>query len=207
MAFGDIERAVAGYYAGKLREHGPSHRGVDWNSTESQLLRFRQFLRVIPPDGPLSVLDYGCGYGAFADYLASERGGEIAYQGYDLSDEMVEAARERSDRAGWSFTTDRGALVQADVTVASGIFNVKLDTDADRWREYTLETIADLAALSRDGLAFNMLTSYSDAERMSDDLYYGDPGFYFDWCKRHVSRHVALLHDYGLWEFTIAVRH
>jgi hypothetical protein len=56
------------------------------------------------------------------------------------------------------------------------------------------------------GFAFNCLTTYSDPERLRDDLYYGDPCYYFDLCKRLYSRHVALLHDYGLWEFTIIVR-
>jgi hypothetical protein len=51
-----------------------------------------------------------------------------------------------------------------------------------------------------------MLTSYSDPGRMRPDLYYGDPREYFDLCKRKYSRHVALLHDYGLYEFTIIVR-
>jgi hypothetical protein len=51
-----------------------------------------------------------------------------------------------------------------------------------------------------------MLTSYSDPEHMVDRLFYGDPCFYFDWCKRNLSRNVALLHDYGLYEFTILVR-
>jgi hypothetical protein len=83
---------------------------------------------------------------------------------------------------------------------------VRVDTEAERWRDYTLETIADLASLSRRSLGFNMLTSYSDPERMTERLFYGDPSFYFDWCKRNLSRQVALLHDYGLYEFTILVR-
>jgi hypothetical protein len=58
----------------------------------------------------------------------------------------------------------------------------------------------------RKGFAFNCLTSYSDPERMRDDLYYGDPCYYFDLCKRLYSPQVSLLHDYGLWEFTIIVR-
>jgi hypothetical protein len=53
-----------------------------------------------------------------------------------------------------------------------------------------------------------MLTKYSDAERMAGrpDLFYGDPLFFFDFCKRNFSRNVALLHDYGLYDFTIIVR-
>ena len=30
--------------------------------------------------------------------------------------------------------------------------------------------------------------------------------FFFDFCKRNFSRNVALLHDYGLYDFTIIVR-
>jgi SAM-dependent methyltransferase len=204
MPSAEIERRVAGYYRGKLREHGATHLGVDWNSAESQLLRFEQFLRVIPLGEPVSVLDYGAGYGAFAEFLEGLDRVQLAdYTGYDLSEEMVAAARERSR---WRFTTARTELVPADVTVASGVFNVRVDTDEETWRRYTLETIEELAKLSRRALGFNMLTSYSDPERMTDRLYYADPGFYFDWCKRNLSREVALLHDYGLYDFTMLVR-
>jgi hypothetical protein len=51
-----------------------------------------------------------------------------------------------------------------------------------------------------------MLTSYSDPDRMRSDLYYGDPCLFFDHCKRTYSKQVALLHDYGLYEFTVIVR-
>jgi hypothetical protein len=59
---------------------------------------------------------------------------------------------------------------------------------------------------SSRGFAFNMLTSYSDPERCRNDLYYGDPAYFFDLCKRNFARNVAVLHDYGLWEWTILVR-
>ncbi|KAQ37574.1 hypothetical protein AJ39_03274, partial [Mycobacterium tuberculosis MD14844] len=61
-------------------------------------------------------------------------------------------------------------------------------------------------AASRRGFSFNCLTSYSDASKMRDDLYYADPCALFDLCKRRYSKSVALLHDYGLYEFTILVR-
>jgi hypothetical protein len=62
-----------------------------------------------------------------------------------------------------------------------------------------------MAALSRRGFAFNMLTGYADADRMRPDLYYADPHAVFDRCRRF-SRRVALLHDYPLYEFTMLVR-
>jgi hypothetical protein len=83
---------------------------------------------------------------------------------------------------------------------------MKLTAVDQEWQEYVVRTLHELARLSIRGFAFNSLTSYSDPPRMRPDLYYPDPCFYFDYCKRHFSRNVALLHDYDLYEFTILVR-
>jgi hypothetical protein len=61
-------------------------------------------------------------------------------------------------------------------------------------------------ARCRVGIAFNLLTSYSDPDRMRSTLHYGSPSRYFDFVATHCSRRVSLLHDYGLFEFTILVR-
>jgi len=66
--------------------------------------------------------------------------------------------------------------------------------------------IERLYALSEVAFAFNCLTSYSDADRKRPDLYYPEPATMFDQCVRRYGRHVQLLHDYGLYEFTIHVR-
>jgi hypothetical protein len=97
-------------------------------------------------------------------------------------------------------------LRPADYTVASGVFSLKLDAGFDDWTAYVFETLHKLRALSTRAFAFNSLTKYSDLERMRPELYYADPGVMFDYCKRNLSRDVALLHDYGAYEFTMIVR-
>lgn len=198
----DIIAAVGDYYTRKVEAHGPTPSGADWRDAESQELRFRQLLRLAEDGTPFSISDYGCGYGALADYLR-EHEYDYTYQGFDISESMLK--HTRADERARFVSTDAD-LAPADYTVASGIFNVRLDVDDEAWREYVLATIGRMDVLSTRGLAFNMLTSYSDTDKMRDDLYYGDPAFYFDFCKRHLSPQVALLHDYGLWEWTILVR-
>ena len=194
------------YYAAKLREHGATPRGVDWNDERTQRLRFDRLLELL--DGveePFSLNDYGCGYGALLDSLA-ERHREFGYYGYDVSPAMVEEARRRydgEDRA--RFTSDRGELERAEFTVASGVFNVKQDAAEDDWADYVLEVIGDLAALSSRGFAFNALTAHADPERRRPDLFYADPAVMLDHCLRTYSRDVALRHDYELYEFTLIV--
>jgi SAM-dependent methyltransferase len=197
---------VERYYSDKVVEHGATARGVDWKDEASQELRFRQLLEVCTDRGPFSINDYGCGYGALVSYL--ERNGySFTYRGFDISEPMLAQARVAyGDRDDVEFVGGDTALRPADYTVSSGIFNVKLDTEPGRWRDHVLSTLQELDRLSARGFAFNMLTAYSDPEKMRPDLYYADPGEFFDRCKRRFSPHVALLHDYGLYEFTILVR-
>lgn len=194
------------YYTEKFLRHGADAAGVDWRDTDSQHLRFRELLRVAEGDTSFSINDYGCGYGALASWLRDDRR-SATYFGFDVSRPMIEHARaEFAGRDDVRFVESSDELPVADYTVASGVFNVKLDAPDDAWREYVLSTIREMRARSRVGLAFNLLTTYSDHDRMRADLYYADPAFFFDFCKRELSRQVALLHDYGLWEFTMIVR-
>ena len=58
------------YNTKKLNHFGPTFLGVDWNSKESQELRFDQLLKVIDKsDDNFSIIDYGCGY--VVDTIAS----------------------------------------------------------------------------------------------------------------------------------------
>ena len=105
-----------------------------------------------------------------------------------------------------SFAVGAVPAAPADFAVASGIFNVRLGHAVAIWQDYIATTLDTLDAAGRHGFAFNCLTSYSDADRMRADLFYADPCVYFDLCKQRYSRQVALLHDYGLYEFTLIVR-
>jgi SAM-dependent methyltransferase len=201
-----ILESVERYYSGRFAEHGPTARGVDWNSTESQEIRFAQLARACPSDQAFTLLDYGCGYGALLPFLR-ESGFAVDYTGFDLSPAMLEHARTCfAGEEGVRFASAEDALEPADVVVASGVFNVRLDVAAESWHNYVLSTVRRLSVLSRRAFAFNCLTSYSDPERMRSDLYYGDGPSFFNFAKRELGREVALLHDYGLWEWTLIVR-
>ncbi len=203
MRYAEILRQTERYYTDKIEQHGPTPAGVDWESRAAQELRFAQLINVCDVSRPFSINDYGCGYGALLDHLEAA-GLEVDYRGFDVSERMLEHARERHPGREWVEAAEQ--LRPAEFTVASGLFNLKLDVDDSEWRDYVVETIAALDALSERGFAFNMLTSYSDPPLMRPDLYYGDPLFFFDHCKRRFARNVALLHDYDLYEFTIIVR-
>lgn len=200
---GGILEDVNAYYSEKVRTHGATPMGVDWNSAESQALRFEQLSSIIPRND-FSICDLGCGYGSYFDFLAS-RHDRFQYLGVDVSDEMVAHARAShatSDACRFERSSEPG---NADYVVASGIFNVRQQVADDDWLQYVFNCIAAMSAASTRGFAFNCLTSYSDADKKRDYLFYADPKVLFDHCMRY-SRHVTLLHGYGLYEFTLLVR-
>jgi SAM-dependent methyltransferase len=200
------DRSIRAYFEDRLSTHGTTPRGADWNSAEAQEIRFAQLIKLCPPQETFSILDFGCGYGALADFLERARY-TFEYVGFDLLEAMVaQGEKLHAGKPHIQFTHHGDKLPEVDFTVASGIFNIRLEADDSTWTAYILEILQQFNRLSRKGFAFNMLTSYSDPEFKRPDLYYGDPCFYFDACKRHFARNVTLLHDYQLYDFTILVR-
>jgi cyclopropane fatty-acyl-phospholipid synthase-like methyltransferase len=202
----DLLSEVAEYYTSKMTQHGETPKGVDWNGEESQSLRFEQLCKIVGSSNHFTVNDLGCGYGAFYDFL-SNRYDSFSYSGIDISESMIRAAEQRyQDKAQVRFVLSSEPDQIADFGVASGIFNVRLGRSDAEWQSYLEATLDKLDQTSRIGFAFNCLTSYSDSDKMRDYLYYAGPCVLFDLCKCRYSRNVALLHDYGLYEFTILVR-
>lgn len=199
-----IGNEVKAYYDAKIATFGATPQGVDWNSIESQELRFEILSRVINTNEHFSILDYGCGFGSMFAYF-EEKFKKFDYFGYDLSDKMIEAANEKFSNKNAIFT-NQIPNQKVDYVIASGIFNIKLENTPENWLLYIQNTLKEINNLANKGFAFNILTSYSDLEYMKDYLYYANPTLIFDFCKTHFSRNVALLHDYDLYEFTIIVR-
>lgn len=197
---------VKDYFTEKLETHGATPRGVDYNSVESQEARFFQLIKVIDASKKYSLMDFGSGFGAMYDYLL-RLGHAVHYIGYDIAVPMIEKGRElHPHNPDCWFTTLIEEVPVVDYSALCGTFNMKLDAGVDAWTEIILEGLHQMDERSQKGFSFNMLTKYSDADKMRPDLYYGDPLFFFDYCKRNFSKNVALLHDYKLYDFTILVR-
>lgn len=202
-----ILQEAAAYYASKLDAHGATPQGVDWNGTDSHEQRHRQFLRLLDGNSDASIIDLGCGFGDFLRFLRTV-GHRGRFIGYDIAPSMIDKARELHgedvDRQ-WHLGAEPAET--ADFAIASGIFNVKGDVTNEIWARYVHRTIDILARAGRRGFAFNVLSMSSDPDRRRTKLYYADPVDMLAQCLARYGRSVALLQDYGLYEFTVMVRH
>jgi SAM-dependent methyltransferase len=206
----DINKDLKQFYDKNLEAHGPGAQGVGWRNQEAQLIRFEQIAKLLPTrQQAFSLNDLGCGVGDFATFLENTGYTDFTYTGYDVLEEMVRLAREKhpdSRNREFMLIEHASQMHEAHFTIASGIFNLRYANTDEQWLTYIIHTLQEMNKKSHEGFAFNALTKYSDRDKMQDYLYYSDPLYLFDYCKRHFSRNVALLHDYNLYDFTIIVR-
>jgi SAM-dependent methyltransferase len=196
---------VAAYYSDKVQLHGATARGVDWKDEGGQNTRFDQLLLVLGDQQRGTLAEIGCGYGALAAYMA-KRGLHFDYTGCDISAEMLTAARDFcKDIENVTFEHGTSPSSAKDYVVASGIFNVRFDFHDRTWTQFIWDTIDAMAAAANKGIAFNFLTSFSDADRKRPDLWYADPGEVLNKCVERFGRQVTVAHDYGMYEFTVRI--
>ncbi|MBL6957816.1 MAG: class I SAM-dependent methyltransferase [Rhodospirillales bacterium] len=199
---------VAEAYDQRLAKYGTQSQGVFWKSEEGQFQRFEILLGVVQPKdlgGPLSVNDFGCGYGAFFEFLRNHSamiGG--SYTGYDISAAMVRTAKRRTKDRRADFIRSPVATRPADYSFVSGTFNLKLGCGERDWNAYVKASLENLWTKSRKGLAFNMLKA--DGKGRQGGLYYANANDFFDFCSRTLSANVELKEDYPLSEWTLWIR-
>jgi SAM-dependent methyltransferase len=187
-------------YAERLGRLGPVVQALGWRDQAQQELRFRVMADGMRSVDGASVLDVGCGFGDFYDYLTAA-GHDVRYTGCDLSPDVLAVARERHPELTFEQRDilDRPHPSRSfDYVCMSGIFNHRI-SDNDAFLRAMLAAAFDTCST---GVVSNMTTSYVDYQ--DAHLYYFSPEDVFRQA-RTLSKRVALRHDYPLYEFTLFI--
>lgn len=197
---------LTSHYEDCFRRHGRTPQGVDWPNAADLATRFETMLGVTGGSKG-SILDLGCGPGLLLDHLESTgRLGGFDYSGIDLSEPMLEAARQRWP--GHSFTRQdilEQPLTedQADYVLMNGLLTERRGIGEDRMRSYALDLLEAAFRGARRGIAFNVMSKLVDWER--DDLFHWGFDDMAQAVSTRLSRRLVIRADYGLYEYTVYV--
>lgn len=191
-----VSQRIASFYDGLVDRFGHDPRACDYGSAASQAAKFHVLSEVIPLSH-CSVLDVGCGFADYADFLEARFSG-VQYTGVDLSSRMhQEARRRRPDLELFQESIlDRDDRRMFDVVTANGVFYLLGDEAQSRMRQL----VARMFALARRAVAFNSLSMW--ASERSPEEFYADPCDVLDFC-RQITPWVTLRHDYLPHDFTV----
>ena len=187
------------FYNQNVKKHKDGIKSVAWGSKESQQKRFEILSQIANLEGQ-SVLDVGCGLGDFYGWLRNIYS-DIGYTGIDITPSMIEIALKSFP--GTKFKVQNILELKKvrptyDYVFASGIFNRRIR----RHKDFVMETVERMFALSNRGIAFNIMSTKADF--MEKNEHYADPCKMLNFCM-NLSRRFVLRHDYMPHDFTIYV--
>ena len=195
------------YYAELLKKHGVGPASVDV-TRGGQLQRFQVLLDAIGDTTNCRILDVGCGYGAFAEFLHDIGRNSVDYHGIDICPDMVSAALDRFEHLEPSERLEHlkfeiRNLLEAPIghtyecVVASGLFQLH----HGQWHAERL--IKALWDHTEHVLAFNMLSRHAAPPHTNGELYV-DPGRMVTYCQT-LTPYVDMRHSYRKNDLTMVL--
>jgi len=169
-------------------------KAMGWSSRFNQRLRFDVFNYLVDFTG-LSVLDVGCGDGAFFHYLM-DQGMDGYYKGVDISKHMVQRAHARYPGINVRQVDFFDVQDSCDVVVCSG----GLSMCSGDSMHYLSVAIDHLFSISSSHLVFNLLSDH--APSTSDKFNRYHPASVLDLCFKKTP-YVTLHHGYLPNDFTL----
>ena len=192
----------------RVAQFGADPRSAFWKDEEWQKRRYDILSRLFDkPDrlGGISITDFGCGHGAFFDYLADRPVMKNSrYTGIDMSAAMIEEANARIRDSRATFQSHLIATETADYTVVCGTYNMNLGANRDEWADYVKASLEQLWSKTTKAMGFNMLRF--NAPDQYPGLYYADGMEFVKFCNETLSPDIAYTDDRPLPDWTIIIR-
>lgn len=188
-------------YTNRYRDLGYHVRTLGWGSAEQQRRRFAMTLTLGLDLTGKRVVDIGCGFGDYYDYLKDAGVSCDSYLGLDINPDLLHEARARHE------DDPRTTFVQADLTqeqpdeplgdvgVMLGVLNLNLH-DAFNNEMYSRQLITRAFGLVRQALIVDFLSARLDPGYPREDfVYYHEPCRILDFALS-LTPDVVLKHDY-----------
>ncbi|MCS3634883.1 SAM-dependent methyltransferase [Salinibacter ruber] len=195
----DISRKNEKRYSERYENLGYDIQTIGWGSENQQQIRFKQTFYCGVELGGKEILDIGCGFGDYMDFLTRHGVSVDSYEGWDLSPNLIEEAQDRygeHDSAQFEvrdlFEVEPRPI--ADVAVMIGLLNLKYE-EVDNYN-YSKKAIRRAFGLVREGLIVDFLSVHRTEDYPREEfVFYHDPSVMLDFAFE-LTGDVRLKHDY-----------
>jgi len=199
MDFEKENAFIASHYLESFKNAANEHQAVD-SSEVSHRKRFDKMFEIGDLQGK-SVLDVGCGLGAFYGYL-KERGIKCDYTGFDLVPDMIETARQKypeiKDRFSVFNILHEDVERRFDYVISVTPITLKLASGQNM--EISMKLMQSMYRLASVGMAMSMTSAFT--KKPNDHTYYYDPLSILEEVFK-ISRNVKFDHTYLPHDFTV----
>ncbi|NWF66584.1 MAG: class I SAM-dependent methyltransferase [Campylobacterales bacterium] len=182
------------FYENNLLEFGANAKGVGWSSEQNQQIRFEIIYSFLEKFSNISIVDAGCGFGDFYQFLNS-KDFLCNYIGIDKQLDFINIAKSRYGSKFLYLNILENRLLEADFFVASGSLNLLLEDE-------TYQFIEKCFNHSKKGFIFNLLKKNN--KYTSHHFNYQEPHKIASFCKQFTKK-IEYIEGYIKHDFTIAM--
>ncbi len=137
------------FYSNAIKKYGQNAKGLNWNSSLHQTLRFDKLLELLPDDlQNYTLTDVGCGFGDFYNYLQTK---PKKYVGVDILEDMVFIAKQKTNQQIIQTDVVTNTPVISDFIVCSGALNILTKFETTMFLQNCYNS-------AKKGFIFNCLT-------------------------------------------------
>ena len=192
------DEIVKDFFNKLVEKHGYSPKSLAYSGEKSQKIKFNIVTEVGIEDN-CSVLDVGCGFGDYFNYLKQRGIKNIKYCGIDISNKIVDFAKEKNSLVNviQGNVLDLSDDEKYDYVISLGFNCVKT---GHNWETLT-QVLNKMWKLSKKGIAYNAVSTFSETSPRK--IYFVSPAKVIDYIMNNLTYKVVLRHDYMQHDFTI----
>jgi len=163
------------FYTSAIEVHGTTAKGLNWNSKQTQNIRFDIILSLLPKDlKDFSIADAGCGFGDFYFYMIKKKRSPKEYIGIDSLLDMYSIASEKTGCEIIMADICTDELPKASYYMCSGAMNVLDDFETHLFISNCYESsevgfIFNILHGDKESDTYNYLTK-KDIKKIADNL-------------------------------------
>ena len=192
------DEIIKDFFNKLVEKHGYSPKSLAYSGEKSQKIKFNIVTEVGIEDN-CSVLDVGCGFGDYFNYLKQRGIKNIKYCGIDISNKIVDFAKEKNSLVNviQGNVLDLSDDEKYDYVISLGFNCVKTGSN---WRTLT-QVLDKMWKLSKKGIAYNAVSTFSETSPRK--IYFVSPAKVIDYIMTNLTYKVVFRHDYMPHDFTI----
>jgi SAM-dependent methyltransferase len=188
-------------YTKRYDSFGKDIKTLGWGSEEQQIYRFKNTIQAVNFNDK-SILDIGCGFGDYSNFLKKQSINIKSYTGWDINPVLIEEANVKASELDtfsvFNLANDpiESYINKYDIGVMLGLLNFNLGSTSVNW-EYSKMMLKQAFALVNHVLIVDFISSKLFRGYPTEDfIYYHNPSQVVDFALE-LTDNVVLKHNYA----------
>lgn len=192
----DVFNRIGDYYNDLVGTYGHDPKSCDYGHAVSQQIKFNVLSNCTDYTNK-SVLDIGCGFADYYDFLSSKYK-NVDYHGVDLSSSMISEAQKLHPGLSLEVKNVFETMPDRkyDIVTANGIFYLLGNNAQHLMKDF----VTRMFEMSNEVVAFNTLSTWANDQQKNE--FYADPAEVLNFCCG-LTKWVNIRHDYHDRDFSV----